>query len=67
MVNTSGCGDSLVGATVWAMCVRGLTAREAVKFGLAAARFTLESPLSVSPLISPARLEAAVAAAQEWR
>ncbi len=51
MVSTTGCGDSFMGALVWAW-TEGLDLKQSALAGLAAGAITLESPESISPKLS---------------
>jgi sugar/nucleoside kinase (ribokinase family) len=51
--NVHGAGDSLVGATVAAMVANAMTLEEAIPVGIAAAKLSVESDLSVSPHLTP--------------
>jgi hypothetical protein len=51
-------GDSLVGTTVWALIHRSnFSLPHAVEYGLIGAKFSLESPFAVSPLLSEQAVE----------
>jgi pseudouridine-5'-phosphate glycosidase/sugar/nucleoside kinase (ribokinase family) len=52
VVNCTGAGDTLIGATAWANMVEGLDIEKSVIVGLLAARITLMSSLAVSENIS---------------
>ncbi len=56
VVDSTGAGDCLLGATAWAHAVGALPIESAIIVGIAAARLTLMSPCSVSPEISLDRL-----------
>ena len=51
MVNTTGCGDSVMAAIVWAY-LENLDLEDSVRAGLAAGSITLESTETISPLMS---------------
>ena len=50
MVNTTGCGDSFMGALVWAF-VEELDLETAAKAGLAASAITMESTQTINPVL----------------
>jgi pseudouridine-5'-phosphate glycosidase/sugar/nucleoside kinase (ribokinase family) len=52
VVNCTGAGDTLIGATAWSNIIEGLDIEKSVIVGLLAARITLMSPLAVSENIS---------------
>lgn len=63
VVNTSGAGDTLVGATCWALLERAATKGEdinsiveSVHLGMRAAEMTLQAEQSVSPMLAPQEL-----------
>lgn len=51
MVNTTGCGDSFMGALVWAW-LEGLDLEQTAKAGLAASSITMESTQTINPILS---------------
>ena len=51
MVNTTGCGDSFMGALVWAY-LEGMNLEETADAGLAAGSITMESDETINPLMS---------------
>lgn len=56
LVSVSGAGDSLAAGTIWALLAHRTTDQQpslhdVVKFGLAAAKLSLESAATVSPLL----------------
>ena len=62
MVNTTGCGDSMMAALVWAY-LNDLSLTDSVRAGLAAGSITLESPETISPLMSAESLRQRMSAA----
>lgn len=51
-------GDSLVGTTIWALIHKSnFSLPRAVEYGLIGAKFSLESPYAVSPLLSEQAVE----------
>ena len=51
MVNTTGCGDSFMGALVWAY-LEGMNLEDTAAAGLAAGSITMESDETINPLMS---------------
>ena len=51
MVNTTGCGDSFMGALVWAY-LEGMNLKDTAAAGLAAGSITMESDETINPLMS---------------
>ena len=51
MVNTTGCGDSVMAAIVWAY-LENMSLEDSVRAGLAAGSVTLESAETISPMMS---------------
>lgn len=54
LVSVSGAGDSLAAGTIWALLAQPSTTpsvHSAIKFGLAAAKMSLESAATVNPLL----------------
>ena len=51
MVNTTGCGDSVMAALVWSY-LEGLSLKESALAGLAAGSITIETPETISPVMS---------------
>lgn len=51
MVNTTGCGDSFIGALVWAW-MNGLDLPSACRAGLAASAITMESTQTINPAMT---------------
>lgn len=51
MVNTTGCGDSFMGALVWAW-LEGLDLEQTAKAGLAASSITMESTQTINPILN---------------
>jgi sugar/nucleoside kinase (ribokinase family) len=67
VVDCTGAGDCLFGATAWAHAIVGLPIEKAIVVGIAAARLTLMSPLSVATEISEASMASLVHALQGGR
>jgi sugar/nucleoside kinase (ribokinase family) len=57
IINVVGAGDSLVSGTIWGSVVKGLPFSEAIKFGVRAARLSLESQESISLKLSAKAVE----------
>ena len=55
MVNTTGCGDSAMGALVWAW-MKGLDLESSVRAALAAGSITMESAETINPVMSATAL-----------
>ncbi len=55
LVNTTGCGDSMIGAIVWSI-MKGRTVEDSVIYGLAAASVCMEENGAVNPQMSEALL-----------
>ena len=51
MVNTTGCGDSVMAALVWSY-LEGLSLEDSALAGLAAGSITIETPETISPVMS---------------
>ena len=51
MVNTTGCGDSIMGALVWAY-LEGMDLESTAAAGLAAGAITMESAETINPIMS---------------
>ena len=56
MVNTTGCGDSVMAALVWAW-MNDLDLKETLKAGLAAGSITMESTETINPAMSATALK----------
>ena len=56
MVNTTGCGDAVMAALVWAW-MNDLDLKETVKAGLAAGAITMESSETINPAMSATALK----------
>jgi pseudouridine-5'-phosphate glycosidase/pseudouridine kinase len=61
VVDSTGAGDCLLGATAWAHIVQGLSVENAVVVGIAAARMTLMSSSAVAQEITNERLKPLIA------
>jgi pseudouridine kinase len=55
MVNTTGCGDSVMAALVWSY-LEGLSLEDSARAGLAAGSITIETPETISPVMSAEEL-----------
>ena len=56
MVNTTGCGDSVMAALVWAW-MNDLDLKESLRAGLAAGAITMESTETINPAMSATALK----------
>ena len=56
MVNTTGCGDSVTAALVWAW-MNDLDLRDTLRAGLAAGSITMESSETINPAMSATALK----------
>lgn len=56
MVNTTGCGDAVTAALVWAW-MKGLSLEETVQAGLVAGSIAMESPETINPAMSATALK----------
>ena len=63
MVNTTGCGDSVMAALVWAY-LEDLSLADSARAGLAAGSITIESPETISPEIGVENLKARMESAK---
>ena len=60
MVHTTGCGDSVMAALVWAY-LEGLSLADSARAGLAAGSITIETPETISPQMSASLLRSRMA------
>ena len=64
MVNTTGCGDSVMAALVWSY-LEGLSLEDSALAGLAAGSITIETPETISPVMSAELLRERMASANK--